>query len=217
MHNDLIIDVALMPIANATAKVVLLALAKYSNAYGECFPSQQTLSKDTFLTDRTVRSAMNWLEAHGYVEVKRRSNTSNAYVITSMKEMDMDRPEKFSAEVDSNITKLVVSNNNIANTTSPEKSSHPNDTPFFLAFWQAYPRRVAKGAARTAFAKVSKFADPNDIVRGAIEYAEHCTVMGTEKQFIPHPATWLNAERWEDDLEAEQTEVKKTAGWLNEL
>jgi hypothetical protein len=41
--------------------------------------------------------------------------------------------------------------------------------------------------------------------------------MGTEKQYIPHPSTWLNGERWEDDLESEKAETKKTIGWLNEL
>jgi hypothetical protein len=24
---------------------------------------------------------------------------------------------------------------------------------------------------------------------------------GKEKQYIPHPTTWLNGERWEDDIE----------------
>lgn len=133
----------------------------------------------------------------------------------------MDHEEKFSSEVVSNITRLDIAKRSIANTTitSAEKSAHPHDTPFFLAFWQAYPRRVAKGAARTAFAKAAKFANPNDIVQGAIAFAAYCEERGTEKQYIPHASTWLNAERWEDDLESEKTEFKQESkhGWLNEL
>ena len=26
-------------------------------------------------------------------------------------------------------------------------------------------------------------------------------VEGKEKQYIPHPTTWLNGERWDDDIE----------------
>jgi hypothetical protein len=32
----------------------------------------------------------------------------------------------------------------------------------------------------------------------------------TEKQFIPNPATWLNAKRWEDEVIATQ---KPIMGW----
>lgn len=130
----------------------------------------------------------------------------------------MDHEENISSEVGSNnITKLSMVKSSKAITTSAEKTSHPNDTPAFQAFWQAYPRRIGKGAARTAFKKALKFASTNDIIKGATEFAAHCEEMGTEKQYIPHPSTWLNGERWEDDLESEKTETKKTIGWLNEL
>jgi hypothetical protein len=33
----------------------------------------------------------------------------------------------------------------------------------------------------------------------------------TEKQYIPHPSTWLNGERWLDDV------ADETWGGLNEL
>jgi DNA-binding transcriptional regulator YhcF (GntR family) len=217
MQYDLIIDIALTPVKNTGAKIVLLALATYSNAEGECFPSQQKLASDTGLTDRTVRSAIKWLADHGYITVSARSNTSNLYVITSMKESDMNHEEKSSSEVDSNITQLSMVKSSKANTTSAETISHPNNTPAFQTFWSAYPRRIGKGAARTAFKKALKFSSANEILKGATAYAAHCEEMGTEKQYIPHPSTWLNGERWDDDLESEKTETKKTIGWLNEL
>jgi len=227
MQYDLIVDVALMPIPNAAAKVLLLALAKYSNAEGECFPSQQKLSEDTLLNKRTVMRLIYWLEEHRYIRVTRRKNKPNFYVITSMEEEMSDENIKqipaggdnLSPEVVSNITKLDITNNSkaITTTTSSDNLSPQTNTPFFQAFWQAYPRRIGKGAARTAFTKALKLSPANDIIQGAIAYAAHCEEMGTEKQYIPHPSTWLNAERWEDDLESEKVETKKTIGWLNEL
>jgi DNA-binding transcriptional regulator YhcF (GntR family) len=219
---DLITDIALTPIKNPVAKIVLLALATYANGKGESFPSRERLSNDTFIPVRSLVRALQWLEANGFIKIVQRHGTSNFYVITAMEEdMTDDTRANLAHEVDSNITKVDFSKSNIANTTTTSRANlaHPHDTPFFLAFWQAYPRRVAKGAARTAFAKAIKFADPNEIVQAAIAFSKHCEERGVEKQYIPHASTWLNAERWEDDLEAEKTEFKQENkhGWLSEL
>lgn len=218
-NYDFIVDVALTPVPNPTAKIVLLAMASYCSSAGECFPSQRKLAEDTFLTDRTIRTAIRWLVDHGYLEVKARRNSSNLYILTSMKEIDMDHEEKFSSEIDSNITKLDFTKKDIAKsyTTSAEKFAHPHDTPMFMAFWQAYPRRIGKGAARTAFKKATKIVDGSFIVDAAAKYARHCEIVGTEKQYIPHPATWLNQERWDDDLESEQQATEKNHDWINSL
>jgi hypothetical protein len=86
----------------------------------------------------------------------------------------------------------------------------------FDVFWNAYPRRVGKGHARKAFEKATRLASAHEIIEGAKKFALH--VADREPQYIPHPTTWLNGERWEDDLETEvdnRTNVNK--GWLNEL
>lgn len=75
----------------------------------------------------------------------------------------------------------------------------------FLAFWSAYPRHVGKDAAAKAFAKAMariKDADPLSVILSGIERA----LSGwDDPQFIPHPATWLNQGRWEDDAPAPRT------------
>lgn len=73
----------------------------------------------------------------------------------------------------------------------------------FDAFWQAYPKKVAKEAARKAFGKRKP---------GAALLAEMLAAIavqsGSEQwrkdggQFIPYPATWLNEARWEDVVPA---------------
>lgn len=219
---DLLADIALMRINNPTAKVVLLAIARYANSHGEAFPSQPLLSEDTCLSERTVRSCVHWLEENGYLTIKPKPNGPNFYTITSMKEEPMNEgesgPANFAGEGDSNITKLDFSKRrevNYTTTTSAAKSAHPLDTPFFLAFWQAYPRHIGKGAARTAFSKAIRIADPNEIVQGALAYARYVEEQGIDQQYIPHASTWLNAERWEDDLEAEKVDRKPKfkSGW----
>lgn len=209
-----------MPMVNPTAKVLLLCLARYSNYRGQCFPSQQKISDETLVPIRSVIRGLLWLEKEGFISIRKTPNKPNVYTILLMEEEPMEEngSAKLAPEVVSNITKLSIVNSNNDNTTSScAKLAHPNETPAFKAFWNAYPRRIGKGAARTAFAKACKHTDSNQIIQGAMEYATHCNEMGTESQFIPHPSTWINAERWEDDLESEKKQPMKSAGWLNEL
>ena len=43
------------------------------------------------------------------------------------------------------------------------------------------------------------------------------TVAGSGKQFIPHPATWLNGSRWDDEVEThEQIPDKAVAWWASQ-
>lgn len=75
----------------------------------------------------------------------------------------------------------------------------------FAEFWSAYPRKVGKGAAEKAFrkAKIGKTLLPN--VLKAIERARATEQWRKDGgQFIPHPATWLNQVRWEDDPDADR-------------
>lgn len=72
----------------------------------------------------------------------------------------------------------------------------------FEAFYASYPRHVGKDAARRAFEKTVKAGIATaDIVEGARRYAAATAAAGTETRFIAHPATWLNAGRWNDDME----------------
>lgn len=211
---DLLADIALTRITNPTAKIILLELAKYSNAKGECFPSQLTLADGACVSERTARDVLHWLEEHGFVEIVHRHNTSNFYIITSMKEEPMDRPANSAAEGD-NISKIDFTKRK-SNTSYPANSAGRVDDPFFLSFWQAYPRRIGKGEARIAFAKACRNADANQIVQAAIAYAAHCQEMNIGPQYRPHPATWLNQERWEDDLDGEKKQQSKS-GWGDAL
>ena len=66
----------------------------------------------------------------------------------------------------------------------------------FEAFWQAYPRRVGKKAARDAYQQAIQQAEPEVILAAAKRYAAD---PNREDQFTAHPTTWLRQGRWEDD------------------
>ena len=84
-----------------------------------------------------------------------------------------------------------------------QKTSSAEADGAFDVFYKSFPRRIGRGQALKAWRAAVKKADPDAIVAGAVSFAER--TVGTEQRFIPHPATWLNGERWadEDDTEAE--------------
>ena len=77
---------------------------------------------------------------------------------------------------------------------------HDDRDRFESKFWPAYPRHVAKASAAKAFAKIN----PDDalLTRMLAALAVHVASEQWRRddgRYIPHPATWLNQSRWEDE------------------
>lgn len=68
----------------------------------------------------------------------------------------------------------------------------------FDSFWSLYPRKQGKGQARKAWDGACKKASPEDI-RAALE-GQIPKLEALERRFIPLASTWLNGERWTDEL-----------------
>lgn len=76
----------------------------------------------------------------------------------------------------------------------------------FLRFWAAYPKKKSKVLAEKAFAKINPNEQLLVAMLAAVERAK--TSRDWQKndgQFIPYPASWLNARRWEDDSTGHQS------------
>jgi hypothetical protein len=80
-----------------------------------------------------------------------------------------------------------------------ERSDSELLTAAFDAFWEKYPRKVAKPAALKAWPGAVKLAggDLRRIVKGVRRYADDANL--PEKQFIPYPSKWLREGRWDDE------------------
>ena len=63
----------------------------------------------------------------------------------------------------------------------------------FAEFWMAYPRKVAKGAAEKTWRKLKPSPELIAVILDSLQVWDL-----PEAKFIPHPATWLNHRRWED-------------------
>jgi hypothetical protein len=69
----------------------------------------------------------------------------------------------------------------------------------FDQFWASYPRRTGKGLARKAFTKAIQKTTLTvmlDALQWQCRQPQWLKDGGT---FVPHPSTWLNQERWDDE------------------
>jgi hypothetical protein len=86
-----------------------------------------------------------------------------------------------------------------------KKTIYPDD---FLAFWKSYPIKVGKGAALKAWEKAKKDGMPNleAVLKAVHEQKQSQAWLKDNGQFIPHPSTWLNQGRWDDEVEVDIAE-----------
>lgn len=208
-------------------KSVLLVLADTADDEGVCWQGATTLAQWTGMGNSTVWRHLAALEELGLVARRRRRNTSSVLQLdeTAMKalrEVDPDavvitlRPGENSRFENSQSENSRIGNPELSirqvaykdepslnphsstSTTSTRQTKRDRDAAFDR-FWSVYPRRVAKQDAVKAFAKALKAATVEQIVAGVEAYVADCRKAGRERDHIAHPASWLNAGRWEDE------------------
>lgn len=69
----------------------------------------------------------------------------------------------------------------------------------FDEFYNLYPRKIGKRAASLKYDVIKLEVKHEDLIEAVKAFAE--SVKDKEKKFIPHPATWLNQGRWDDEFE----------------
>lgn len=70
----------------------------------------------------------------------------------------------------------------------------------FVDWYKDYPRKTGKGAARKAFLKARKAGVEVNTLKDGLERSKRSwAVENRPKDKLPYPATWLNAESWDDE------------------
>jgi len=67
----------------------------------------------------------------------------------------------------------------------------------FSTFWDSYPRKVSKPSALKAWKKAT--LPPLPDILASLE-RHKASDQWKNPQFIPHPATWINGCRWQDEI-----------------
>lgn len=79
----------------------------------------------------------------------------------------------------------------------------------FSRFWSVYPNKVKKNVAESAWIKLAPDDALTDRIVADVELRLRTEWKGQDKNYIPHPTTYLHQRRWED--ETPPTERRNTA------
>ena len=160
---------------------------------GQLVTGRFKLSKETGLTQQQVRTSLDKLISTNEIT---KSSTPNYTLITIV------NYDKYQSNEPTN----EPTNNQRVTTTKNNKKEKKYINLLkdkvekgFDIFWAKYPNKKGKVNAKKAFIKKAKDIETlKEIITGLdkvlVEWKDR------DKQYIPHPATWLNGERWEDEL-----------------
>ena len=185
--------------ANPGQKLVLLLLANHANGYsGQCNPSHKLLADECCMGISTLKRHIDDLVEKKLLSVehvfKDNRQRPNQYIlnIDSSPNLATTQPESGYPLAQNGLQKQEFKQEHNLNTVRQENV-------MFDTFWKAYPRKSNKAFARRCFDKVKVNQELLDKMLKAIAQQKKST-QWQKPEYIPHPSTWLNGERWEDEI-----------------
>ena len=86
-------------------------------------------------------------------------------------------------------------------TKTTAETSLVNPLEGFDHFWKLYPRKVGKAAAEKAWKKLKVTPELFTLIATALgRQSVSIDWLKSGGQYIPHPSTWLNDKRWQDEV-----------------
>jgi len=209
----------------ATNSHVLVYGAIEAHSYGQkgCIASNATLAAETGLAVGTVKNALTHISCAGWVRVEYHDAEKNVRgTITPLLEIGTPSPQRDTPSLHSDTPSFpsdtpvtvqlhprhspVTRGNSLGNS---EETVRHVASEGFNEFWNEYPRKIAKVDAQRAWVKIHPQLE--DVLNGVRAWKNTDQWTREGGRYIPHPATFLNQRRWEDELKDEVISFKKYA------
>lgn len=199
--------------ASAAGKLVLLGIANHQSD-GGAWPALATLAKYANVSERRVRQVLRELEEAGELETRLQwggdgQYKTNLYWVRVACPANCDGTTAHRSQGGNNQHQggnnqqsggkysAIRGEASFPQTIKEPLENHiPSNSKHFEEFWEVYPRRVGRQDSMRAFNSLA----PQERIRalaGAKRLAADPNL--PEKQFVPHPATWLRREGWSDE------------------
>ncbi len=188
---------------------------------GQLLTGLAALSTATGLTSQNLRTCLKKLEKTGELTSK---STNRFRIITLCNYNDYQLLED---KTNKPANKQLTSNQQAANKPANSKQEVKNVknvkngknketiniyTTSFEKFWSVYPRKAGKGKAFGSWNNINPDEQLLEKILTAVKEQKTSTDWKKDKgKFIPHPTTWLNQERWLDELEHQETIAEQFA------
>ena len=87
------------------------------------------------------------------------------------------------------------------NTNTRREEGYTDD---FELFWKEYPEKIGKGKAYDSWKKLSTDEKSKSMINIKLQVENNHFRNKSGVDYIPHPTTWLNQKRWEDEIKVEK-------------
>lgn len=116
------------------------------------------------------------------------------------KETDQEIVPPMSQDCPANVPPMSQRSSSSSSSSSLKPKPPPPSAAGFDEFWLAYPKKRAKPHALKVWRNRKCEAIAPQIIAAVRVWSGNPDWLKDSGQYIPHPATWLNAERWLDEL-----------------
>lgn len=207
------------------AKLCYAKLCQYAGKDGICFPKQEKIANNIGLESRrqSIRLIQE-LESYNLIfTIKPGKKCVNRYKflyhpwmgdVTFLSHHNMPNIPKMSHH---NIPKMSLpieieskeeSIRESSTTTNTNTRAHLKKS--FENFWKEYPKKRSKGQAEKVWLKIMSGESPVEertISQAVLRAKTSADWQKENGRYIPHPATWLNARGWEDEIQTGKEET----------
>ena len=214
---DVRYDKTLKPLA----RLLYAEITALCNKEGYCWAGNQYFA-DLYEVDKnTVSGWIGQLKTRGYITVQLEYKEGTKQILNRYIRINGEGIHKI---IDTSLQKdgypineIIEVNKTINNTFN----NTVNNKDYFSEFWDFYPRKAGKEAARKAWNNLQPNEELMALIANNIqERIDKGEWRKDNKSYILHASTFLNQKRWEDEVLEKQHEKSKstdTAGskWLN--
>ena len=213
LSKSISLDEKVNALSDDTCRLLFTWLIAHLDCEGRLHGDPTTVKSIVFprrkISERRIDKYLDEIAKKGLIF--RYSINGNAYLSAphfEKHQMGLQKSKEAQSQIPPPTPELVQSQ---ANLTPPQvkakvkakvKVVHPqNELADFDIFWKAYPKQKSKGDAERVFKRIN----PNKLLLktmlSSIEKAKKSDDwLKANGQYIPYPATWLNAQGWKDEI-----------------
>lgn len=165
---------------------------------GQLVTSRRKVSEETGVHESKIQRILSLFETEQQIEQLAGAKYRVISIVNWQKYQAVEQVDE--QQMNSNRT----ANEQQMNTDKEVKKLRSKSLVGFDEFWSEYPRKVGKGNAERAWGKIRDQESTLMAILSTLAWQKKSD-QWRESKFIPHPATYLNQRRWEDQPPEEKT------------
>jgi hypothetical protein len=191
--------------ASYTDHIQIVGYQQVTLKPGELIFGRKKAALETGLTEQNIRTALSVLQLTNTLTIK----VTNKYSIIQIQKWEIyqDANHQSNQQNVTPVTNNQPATNQQLTTNKKDKKDKKDKNNIYMVqfeeFWKLYPRKVNKAKAQKAFLGLKPTEKLFKTIMASLDKAKESREWVKEEgQYIPHPTTWLNGKRWEDEIDS---------------